>query len=151
RRLRTYWTASARLRQDAARWREELGLTREALERRAYRHQERSGWLLDHVSKALAMHQADEVWTAAERHLFGDREGRRSGRPRMGGVWDYRRIPGRARSHTVARKWETFRLFGSLSGHLTAHRHPELAAEIVSPTQAAALRPGTRVLAQPRR
>src|SRR6266700_2206161 len=72
---------------DAAGWREELGLTRDRLERLAYGHLERSGWLLDHASKALAMHQADEVWAGVERHLFGDRRGRRSGMPRVGGWW----------------------------------------------------------------
>src|SRR5215469_7810245 len=63
-RLRAYWAAPERLQRDAAGWREELGLDREHLERRAYRHLERSGWLLDHLTKALAMHQADEVWVA---------------------------------------------------------------------------------------
>jgi len=53
-RLHAYWAASGRLRRDAAGWREELGLSRERLERRAYRHLERSGWLLGHASKALA-------------------------------------------------------------------------------------------------
>ena len=97
-RLRAYWAGSRRLREDAAGWREELGLSREGLERRAYRHQEGSGWLLGHLSKALAMHQADEVWVGLARHLFGDRQGRRSGMPRVGGWWSFRRIAGRARS-----------------------------------------------------
>src|SRR5439155_23859965 len=136
-RLHAYWAGSGRLRADAGAWRDELGLTREWLERRAYHHLERSGWLLGHLSKALVMHQADEVWEGVARHLFGDREGRRAGRPRVGGWWDYRRIAGRARSHTTERKWETFRLFGTLQGHLAAHRHPELGSEIVSPLQAA--------------
>jgi hypothetical protein len=123
-RLGAYWASPRRLRQDATEWREQLGLTREGLERRAYRHLERSGWLLDHVSKALAMHQAGEVWAGVERHLFGDGEGRRSGMPRVGSYWDFLRIAGRARSHTTERKWETFRLFGTLAGHLAAYRHP---------------------------
>src|SRR5438477_2922336 len=91
-RLRAYWAAPRRLQRDAAEWRQELGLSREGLERCAYRHLERSGWLLGHVSKALVMHQADEVWAGVSRHLFGDRTGRRSGTPRVGGYWDYRRI-----------------------------------------------------------
>src|SRR6266700_4643249 len=86
-RLRAYWAAPRRVQRDAAGWREELGLTRDRLERLAYGHLERSGWLLDHASKALAMHQADEVWAGVERHLFGDRRGRRSGMPRVGGWW----------------------------------------------------------------
>jgi transposase len=150
-RLRAYWAAPRRLQRDAAGWREELGLSREQLERRAYRHLERSGWLLDHLTKALAMHQADEVWAGVSRHLFGDREGRRSGMPRVGGWWSLRRIAGRARSHTSERKWETFRLFGTLRGHLAAHRHPELPDEITTPTEAARLASGSRVLAQARR
>ena len=150
-RLRACWSGAGRLRGDAAGWREELGLSREQLERRAYRHLERSGWLLGHLSKALAMHLADQVWSGVERHLFGDREGRRGGLPGVGGWWRHRRIVGRARSHTSERKWETFRLFGSLQGHLASHRHRGLPAEVATPAQAARLAPGTRVLAQPRR
>ncbi|HEY4025775.1 MAG TPA: hypothetical protein VGO86_05030, partial [Candidatus Dormibacteraeota bacterium] len=106
RRLRAHRAAGGR-RRDGARWREELGLTREALERRAYRHLERSGWLLDHLSKALAMHQADEVWTAVERHLFGDREGSRSGMPRVGGFWEYRRLCGARVPKTLGQRTHT--------------------------------------------
>jgi hypothetical protein len=102
------------------------------------------------MTKALAMHQADEVWAGVERHLFGDREGRRSGMPGVQGYWDFLRIAGRARSHTTDRKWETFRLFGTLEGHLAAYRHPELPSEVTSPTQAAGSTPSTHVLAQPR-
>lgn len=154
-RLRAYWASPRRIQQDAAGWRKELGLTREALERLAYRHLERSRWLLHHVSKALAMHLADEVWTAVERHLFGDSEGHRAGVPHVGGYWDFSHIPCRARSHTVDRKWETFRLHGTLNGHLAAHRHPELPADLTTAAEVAAsveterLERGTSVLAQP--
>ncbi len=149
-RLRAYWASPRRLQQDAAGWREQLGLSREGLEHRAYRHLERSRWLLGHVSKALAMHQADEVWAGVSRHLFGDREGKRSGMPRVGSYWDFLRIAGRARSHTTERKWESFRIFGTLEGHLAAYRHPELSAEITSPLQAAGLAPGGHVVTQTR-
>src|SRR5262249_32000838 len=124
-RLHAYWASPRRLQQDAAEWRQQLGLTKEDLERRAYRHLERSRWLLGHVSKALAMHMADEVWAGVERHLFGDREGRRSGMPGVGSYWNFLRLAGRARSHTTEHKWETFRIFGTLAGHLAAYRHPE--------------------------
>jgi hypothetical protein len=67
------------------------------------------------------MHVADNVWTAAERHLFPDATGRRLGIPHVGKWYDFTRIPGRARSHTKARKWETFRLHGSLAGHRAAY------------------------------
>ena len=149
-RMRAYWASPRRLQQDATEWREQLGLDREGLEGRAYHHLERSRWMLGHLSKALAMHQADEVWVAVARHVFGDWEGKRSGMPRVGSYWDYLRIAGRARSHTTERKWETFRLFGTLEGHLAAYRHPELPAQITSPLQAAGLAPGSHVLAQPR-
>ncbi|MGO4426872.1 transposase, partial [Streptomyces sp. MCAF7] len=129
----------------------ELGLSRTGLEHRAYRHVEHSRWLSDHVSKALAMHQADEVWAGVARHLHPDASGRRAGRPRTGTWWEYTRIPGRARSHTTDRKWETFRLHGTLTGHLNTFRHPALPDHITNPAQAAALPPRTSVLAQPRK
>jgi hypothetical protein len=59
------------------------------------------------------------------------------------------RIPRRARSHTSERTWETFRLHGTLDGHLDAYRHPKLDADITTPDQAAALAAGSSVLAQP--
>jgi hypothetical protein len=120
------------------------------MERRAYRHLERSGWLGHHVSKALVMHQADEVYeTSVSRHLFADASGRRHGRPKTGTWWDYTRVPGRARSHTSERKWETFRLHGTLDGHLDAYRHPKLPKTVTTPAQVALLGPGSSVLAQP--
>ncbi|MGW2940104.1 zinc ribbon domain-containing protein, partial [Streptomyces sp. NPDC001156] len=96
------------------------------------------------------MHQADEVWEGIARHLFPDATGRRFGRPKMGTWWEYTRIPGRARSHTSARKWETFRLHGTLAGHLAAYRHRGLGPAVTTPEQAAALPSGTSVLEQPR-
>ena len=48
---------------------------------------------------------------------------RRHGPPRIGAWWDFTRLPGRARSHTKTRPaWETYRLVGTLDGHLAAHR-----------------------------
>ncbi|MEU8798352.1 hypothetical protein [Spirillospora sp. NPDC048819] len=130
-------------------WRVRLGLSRDALERAGYRHLDASGHLRHHLSKAVAMHLADEVWNGLERHLFADGSGRRQGVPKVGSWWEFTRIPGRARSHTKSRKWETFRLHGTLAGHLAAHRAPGL-PEGTTPQEAAALPPGTGVLAQPR-
>ena len=79
-----YWAGTSRREADAKAWRHELGLTREGMERRAYAHMERAGWLGHHVSKALVMHQADEVFEAVSRHLFADASGRRHGRPKTG-------------------------------------------------------------------
>ncbi|MBW5483389.1 transposase [Streptomyces bambusae] len=101
--------------------RQRLGLSREALERCAYKHLEDSGHLKHHASKALAMHMADEVWNGVQRHLFPDATGHHFGRPKAGRWHDFTRIPGRARSHTTANKWETFRLAGTLHGHLMGY------------------------------
>ncbi|WP_311698583.1 zinc ribbon domain-containing protein [Streptomyces gibsoniae] len=146
-----YWAGDVRRETDAKVWRLQLGLSREGMERRAYRHMENSRHLGHHVTKALVMHQADEVFEASvSRHLFPDSSGRRHGRPRVGRWWDYTRIPGRARSHTTSRKWETFRLHGTLAGHLDAYRHRSLDRTVLTPEQAIALPAGTGVLEQPR-
>ncbi|MFD7258127.1 hypothetical protein [Streptomyces sp. NPDC059874] len=117
-----YWAAyNEREEQGAKAVRQRLGISREALERCAYKHLEDSGHLKHHVSKALAMHMADEVWNGVQRHLFPDATGRRSGRPKVGNWHDFTRIPGRARSHITANKWETFRLVGTLTGHAMAY------------------------------
>jgi hypothetical protein len=146
-----YGAGDVRREENAKAWRVELGLSRQGMERRGYRHMERSRHLGRHVTKALVMHQADEVWESVSRHLFPDASGRRFGRPKTGSWWDYTRIPGRARSHTTARKWETFRFHGTLAGHLDAYRHGGLDASVTDPGQAAGLGPKTSVLAQPRR
>ncbi|MGW1044629.1 zinc ribbon domain-containing protein [Streptomyces sp. NPDC002547] len=146
-----YWAGDARREVDAKAWLHVLGLSREGMERRSYRHMERSKHLGHHVTKALVMHQADEVWAGISRYLFPDASGRRCGQPKTGTWWDYTRIPGRARSHTTPRKWETFRLHGTLAGHLAAYRHRDLRSAVLTPEQAGALPPGTRVLEQPRR
>src|SRR5258706_1997266 len=98
--------------------RDRLGLTRTGLEQAAYRHLDRARDVRRYLTKALAMHSADAVWQSVDRHLFPDTTGRRHGVPKVGDWWTLRRIPGRARSHTRARKWETFRLVGTLAGHL---------------------------------
>ncbi|MGE7389479.1 transposase [Streptomyces sp. NPDC004126] len=116
------WAAKHERDRDGAKAvRQRLGLSREALERCAYRHLEDSGHLKHHASKALAMHMADEVWNGVQRHLFPDATRKRFGRPKAGRRHDFTRIPGRARSHTTASKWETFRLVGSLHGHAMAY------------------------------
>ncbi|MGW1725876.1 zinc ribbon domain-containing protein [Streptomyces sp. NPDC002306] len=146
-----YWAGEVRRETDAKAWRQVLGLSREGMGRRGYRHMDRAQHLGHHVTKALVMHQAAEVWESLARHLFQDVSGRRSGRPKAGTWWDYTRIPGRARSHTTVRKWETFRLHGTLAGHLAAYQHRDLGPEALTPEQAAVLPSGTQVLEQPRR
>jgi hypothetical protein len=101
--------------------RRRLGLSREALERAAYRHLDRAPHLRVHATKAVAMHLADSVWAATERHLFPDARGQRLGKPSVGRWYRFTRIPGRARSHTRRAKWETFRLHGTLAGHRSAY------------------------------
>jgi hypothetical protein len=121
-RVDAYWAArNERAAKGPAAVRERLGLSRDALERAAYRHLDRAPHLRAHFTKAMAMHLAALVWTPAERHLFGDSRGARSGKPRVGSWYDFSCIPGRARSHTRPRKWETFRLHGTLAGHRRAY------------------------------
>ncbi len=118
---RAYWAAGRERERDPAAVRERLGLSRKALEHAAYAHVDAAPHLRRHVTKALAMHLADGVWTATERHLFRDATGKTLGMPRRGRWHDFTRLPGRARSHTTANKWETFRLHGTLAGHRAAY------------------------------
>jgi hypothetical protein len=120
-RVRAYRAAYHERQRDPAAVRGRLGLSRESLERAAYAHLDAAPHLRRHVTKALAMHLADSVWSATERHLFRDASGKTHGAPRPGGWFDFTRIPGRARSHTTARKWETYRLCGTLDGHRAAY------------------------------
>src|SRR5262252_9404540 len=76
-----------------------LGLTREGIAARAKTHVERAGWMRSHLTKATALHVANEVWETCDRFLFPDAAGRRHGPPRVGSWWDFGRVPGRARSH----------------------------------------------------
>jgi hypothetical protein len=118
-RCRAYWAAHHERAADAEAVRDRLGLTRKAMAAAAKSHVEASGWMRDHLTKAVGLHVADEVWETIDRHLFADASGRRHGPPRIGSWWDFSRIPGRARSHTKARPvWETYRLVGTLDGHL---------------------------------
>jgi hypothetical protein len=120
------------------------------MEAAAKKHIEASGWMRDHLTKAIGLHVADEVWETIDRHLFADASGRRQGPPRIGSWWDFTRIPGRARSHTKAEPvWETWRLVGTLDGHLATYRHPDLSEAVVTSATAATQRPGTSILAQP--
>jgi hypothetical protein len=92
------------------------------------------------------------VWETVDRHLFADSSGRRHGPPRIGSWWEFTRIPGRARSHTKATPtWETYRLGGTLGGHLAAYRHPGLPAAVSTAGHAASRPGGSSILAQPSR
>ncbi|MBA2543388.1 MAG: transposase, partial [Deltaproteobacteria bacterium] len=136
-RARAYRAASQERARDPGATRERLGLSRAALEYAAYAHLDAAPHLRRFATKALAMHLADSVWSATERHLFRDARGKTSGMPRTTRWFDFRRLPGRARSHTKARKWETFRLHGSLAGHRAAYTDPR--GRLIQPH--AALRP----------
>jgi hypothetical protein len=120
-RARAYWAATYERSRDPSAVRERLGLSRKALERAAYTHLDGAPHLRRFATKALAMHLADSVWTATERHLLRDAAGGRHGMPHVGRWFDFMRLPGRARSHTTENKWETFRLHGSLAGHRAAY------------------------------
>ena len=120
-RVDAYWSAPHERAVSPQDTRVRLGLDRTGLERAAWRHLDAAPHLARGCTKAMAMHLADNVWTAVERHLFADTSGRRHGRPKVGRWFEFTRIPGRARSHTTDRKWETFRLHGSLEGHREAY------------------------------
>jgi hypothetical protein len=149
-RCRAYWAAHHERGADAKAVRQRLGLSRKGIEAAAKSHIEASGWMRDHLTKAIGLHVADEVWQTVDRHLFADASGRRHGPPRSGLWWDFTRIPGRARSHTKPTPaWETFRLVGTLDGHLAAYRHPQLPVAVSTAADAAGQPVGTSILSQP--
>jgi hypothetical protein len=149
-RCRAYWAARHERGRNRKALRARLGLSRKGIESAAKAHIEASGWMRDHLTKAVGLHVADEVWETVDRHLFAGASGRRHGPPRIGSWREFTRIPGRARSHTKTRPvWETWRLVGTLDGHLGAYRHPELPAPVSTAAAAAARPAGTSILAQP--
>jgi hypothetical protein len=151
-RCRAYWAARHERAADPKALRARLGLSRKGIEAAAKRHIEASGWMRDHLTKAVGLHVADQVWQTIERHLFADSSGRRHGAPRVGSWWDFTRIPGRARSHTKDQPtWETYRLVGTLDGHLVTYRHRQLPAGVRTAHQAAEQPAGTSILTQPTR
>src|SRR6185295_19819410 len=79
--VRAYWAATHERARDPAAVRERLGLSRTALEHAAYAHLDAAPHLRRSVTKALAMHLADSVWTAVERNLWPDARGSRHGVP----------------------------------------------------------------------
>lgn len=151
-RCRAYWAAHHERRRDPKALRERLGLTRKGIEAAAKSHIEAAGWMREHLTKAVGLHVADEVWETVDRHLFPDTSGRRHGPPRIGSWLEFTRIPGRARSHTKTRPvWETYRLVGTLDGHIEAYRHPDLPPAVSTAADAAGQPAGTSILAQPTR
>lgn len=151
-RCRAYWAARHERAADPKALLARLGLSRKGIEAAAKRHIEASRWMRDHLTKAVGLHVADEVWESVDRHLFADSSGRRHGAPRVGSWWDFTRIPGRARSHTkTTPTWETYRLVGTLDGHLNTHRHNDLPAAVATAADAAHQPAGSSVLAQPAR
>ncbi|HET7372100.1 MAG TPA: hypothetical protein VFJ20_01915 [Gemmatimonadaceae bacterium] len=130
-RTRAYWAAPHERAKNPAATRDRLGLSRTALEHAAYAHLDAAPHLRRFATKALAMHLADAVWNATERHLFPDATGRRHGMPHITPWYDFTRLPGRARSHTKANKWETYRLVGTLDGHRA--RYGDRGGDFVQP------------------
>jgi hypothetical protein len=151
-RCRAYWASHRERARDPKALRERLGLTRKGIEAAAKAHMEAGGWMRHHLTKAIGLHVADEIWETVDRHLFPDTSGRRNGPARIGSSWDFTRIPGRARSHTKTTPvWETYRLVGSLDGHLSGYRHRSLLASVTGAVAAAAQPARTSILAQPAR
>lgn len=151
-RCRAYWEADHERSRDPKALRERLGLSRKGIEAAAKSHIEASGWMRDHLTKAIGLHVADEVWQTVDRHLFADNSGRRHGAPRVGSWWEFTRIAGRARSHTKTTPvWETYRLVGALDGHLDAYRHSRLPTSVSTAIEASDWPAGSSILAQPAR
>jgi hypothetical protein len=125
------------------------GVTAEGLADQAKRHRVASGWLPDHLSAALVLHASARVAETVSRHVFGDKTGKRSGAPKVGRWFDYTTITGRAKSHTKPNVWETFRLVGSLDGHLATYRHQNLPDTVTTAANVLSLEPGVSILAQP--
>ena len=141
-RVDAYWSAPhERNITSAKQVRERLGLTRKGLEATAKQHVERSKWMRTHLTKASALHVADEVWAGVDRHMFPDASGKRHGRPKVGSWFDFTRCVGRAKSHTKrSPTWETYRLVGSLDGHVQAYQAQGGEGDLT---------PGAHVLDQP--
>jgi hypothetical protein len=151
-RCRAYWAARHERQRDPKALRERLGLSRKGIEAAAKEHIEASGWMRDHLTKAIGLHVADEVWETIDRHLFADASGRRHGPPRVGAWPEFTCIPGRARSRTKTPPvWETYRVVGTLDGHLNTYRQPQLPTLVSTATVASAQPAGTAILAQPGR
>lgn len=104
----------------------DLGLTRRGFEQLARGHALAAGWAMDHVSAALVYHMADAVFEDAARHLWSDASGKRHGPLKITKFHEFFTIFGRARSHTTDNKWESFRVYGALQGHLGAYGHGSL-------------------------
>ena len=119
-RVDAYWRDRTNRKADPKAARERYGLTRKQIEAAAKQHLDAAPHLMRGCTKALGLHLADTVWTQVERHLFADVSGRRHGRPKTSRWFDFVRVPGRAKSHTRPRKWETFRLHGSVDAHRAA-------------------------------
>jgi hypothetical protein len=126
---------------------DDLGLNRKGFEQLARGHALSSGWALDHVSQALVYHMADAVFEDAARHLWSDGSGKRHGPLNITAWHKFFTIHGRARSHTTENKWESFRLYGTLEGHLDAYGHGSL-GEHPGLDQATAQSVGTPLLRQ---
>lgn len=124
---------------------EDLGLNRKGFERLARDHARHARWATEHVSMQLVYAMADGVFENVVRHLWSNASGKRHGPLRITPLHEFSTIHGRARSHTTANKWETFRLYGTLEGHLDAHGHGAL-GEHPTLEQVQSLPVGTPVL-----
>jgi hypothetical protein len=104
-RCRAYWAAHHERAADPEALRNRLGLTRTGMEAAAKNHIEASGWMRDHLTKAVGLHVAGEVWETIDRHLFADASGRRHGAPRVGSWWDFTRHSGAGRVCGTRSTW----------------------------------------------
>lgn len=130
---------------------EDIGLSLKGLSKIIWAHLDAASWMKAHVSKVMAANLASRVWNSVKRHLFGDKNKKHAGPLKVKTFRAYRSVLGGARSlhpdHPEI--WATFKLCGTLQGHLEAYCHPGLPEGITVP-RVLALEPETSVLAQPR-
>ena len=124
---------------------EDLGLTRKGFEQLARERARNSRWALGHVSAALVNPMADAVFNVA-RHLWSDNSGQRHGALHITAPHQYRTIHGCARSYTTVNRWQTFRLYGTLEGHLDEYGYGARRERTLN--NVAKLSPGSAVLRQ---
>ena len=100
-RCRAYWAAHRERAADPKAVRERLGLSRKGIETAAKAHIEASGWMRDHMTKALGCTWPTKCGSSRSAPVR-----RRLGAPARATtdrvVVGFTRIPGRARSHTKA-------------------------------------------------
>ena len=135
---------------DAKAVRERLGLSRKGIEAAAKTHIEASGWMRDHLTKAIGLHVADEVWQrwTGMCSLMARATARTATDRLVVGVHPYSGAGPFAHEGPASMgDLAASRHLGRAPGHLSL---PELRAAVRTGSESAE-RPGSSILAQPAR